>query len=55
MLADAADAARARRPDRVTPLLARVSDSADANVLTAAGRICLRRWPGHWASVCTDC
>jgi hypothetical protein len=40
-LADAADAARAGRPERVTPLLARLSDTADAAVLEAAGRICL--------------
>jgi hypothetical protein len=41
MLVEAADAARAARPDRVVPLLSRLSDSADVNVLTAAGRICL--------------
>jgi hypothetical protein len=41
MLAEAADAARAGRPDRVVPLLSRLSDSHDVNVLTAAGRICL--------------
>jgi hypothetical protein len=40
-LADAVDAARAGRPERVTPLLARLSDTADATVLEAAGRICL--------------
>jgi hypothetical protein len=40
-LADAAEAARAGRPERVTPLLARLSDTADAAVLEAAGRICL--------------
>ena len=41
LLAEAADAARAGRPDRVTPLLTRIADSADARVLEAAGRICL--------------
>jgi hypothetical protein len=41
ILADAADAARAGRPERVTPLLSRLSDSGDVNVLVAAGRICL--------------
>jgi hypothetical protein len=41
MLADAAEAARAGRPERVTPILARLADSADAGVLAAAGRICL--------------
>jgi tetratricopeptide (TPR) repeat protein len=41
LLADAADAARALRPDRVTPLLARLVDSHDAGVLAAAGSICL--------------
>jgi hypothetical protein len=41
MLADAADAARAGRPERSAPLLARLADSNDVNVLTAAGRICL--------------
>src|SRR5206468_4254111 len=41
VLADAMEAARAGRPDRVTPLLARIADSADATVLEAAGRICL--------------
>jgi hypothetical protein len=40
-LADAADAARAGRPERVTPLLTRIADSTDAAVLDAAGRICL--------------
>jgi len=40
-LATAADAAREGRNERVTPLLARLADSNDANVLTAAGRICL--------------
>jgi hypothetical protein len=41
MLADAAEAARAQRPERATPLLSRLADSADATVLTAAGSICL--------------
>jgi tetratricopeptide repeat protein len=41
MLDDAADAARAGRPERATPLLSRLSDSGDVNVLVAAGRICL--------------
>lgn len=41
MLADAAEAARAQRPERVAPLLSRLADSADATVLTAAGSICL--------------
>ena len=41
LLADAADAARAGRPDKATPLLALLSAFTDANVLTAAGRICL--------------
>jgi len=41
MLADAADAARAGRPERATPLLSRLSDTSDVNVLVAAGRICL--------------
>lgn len=41
MLIDAADAARAGRPERVVPILSRLSDSNDVNVLTAAGRICL--------------
>ena len=41
LLADAVDAARAGRPERATPLLARLADSGDAAVLTAAGRICL--------------
>jgi hypothetical protein len=41
ILADAAEAARAQRPDRVTPLLARLADSNDATVLGAAGSICL--------------
>jgi hypothetical protein len=41
ILADAAEAARAQRPDRVTPLLARLADSNDPVVLTAAGTICL--------------
>jgi hypothetical protein len=41
MLADAADAARAKRSDRVVPLLSRISDSNDISVLNAAGLICL--------------
>jgi hypothetical protein len=41
MLADAAEAARAGRPERVAPLLSRLSDTSDVDVLTAAGRICL--------------
>jgi hypothetical protein len=40
-LAEATEAARAQRPDRVTPLLARLADSNDAVVLAAAGSICL--------------
>jgi tetratricopeptide (TPR) repeat protein len=40
-LSDAAEAARALRPERVTPLLSRLADSNDAAVLTAAGSICL--------------
>jgi hypothetical protein len=41
MLTEAVDAARAQRPERVTPLLSRLAASADATVLTAAGTICL--------------
>jgi hypothetical protein len=41
ILSEAADAARAGRPERVVPLLSRLADSNDVNVLTAAGRICL--------------
>jgi hypothetical protein len=41
LLADARDAVRGGRPERATPLLARLSDSGDAAVLVAAGRICL--------------
>jgi tetratricopeptide (TPR) repeat protein len=41
ILSDAADAARAGRSDRVTPLLSRLADSQDAAVLAAAGSICL--------------
>lgn len=41
LLGDALAAARAGRPERVTPLLARIADSGDAAVLVAAGRICL--------------
>jgi len=40
-IAEAADAARAGRPERVAPLLKRLVDSSDATVLEAAGRICL--------------
>src|SRR4051794_3683018 len=40
-LSEATDAARAQRPDRVTPLLSRLSDSNDADTLNAAGTICL--------------
>jgi hypothetical protein len=40
-LSEAADAARKQRPDRVTPLLSRLSDSSDTGVLIAAGTICL--------------
>jgi len=40
-LARAAEAARQGRYERVTPLLSRLANSNDANVLTAAGRICL--------------
>ena len=40
-LGAAAGAARAGRPDQVAPLLARLADSSDPNVLVAAGRICL--------------
>ena len=40
-LVEAADAARALRPERVTPLLSRLADSNDVAVLTAAGSICL--------------
>jgi len=38
---EAAEAARAGRPERVVPLLKRLADSSDATVLDAAGRICL--------------
>ena len=41
ILGEAADAARALRPERVTPLLSRLADSNDAAVLTFAGSICL--------------
>ena len=41
VLSDAAEAARAQRPELVTPLLSRLADSNDAAVLTAAGSICL--------------
>ena len=40
-LADAIEAARAGRSDRVTPLLASIAGMTDVDVLTAAGRICL--------------
>jgi hypothetical protein len=41
ILNDAAQAARAQRPEQVTPLLSRLAGSNDAAVLTAAGSICL--------------
>ena len=41
ILAEAAEAARALRPERVTPLLSRLADSNDVAVLTSAGSICL--------------
>jgi hypothetical protein len=41
MLADAAAAARAQRPERAVELLALLQDSRDVDVLTAAGSICL--------------
>jgi hypothetical protein len=41
ILAEATEAARARRSDRVTPLLTRLAQSNDPTVLTAAGSICL--------------
>ena len=41
LLAEATEAARAGRSDRVVPLLKRVSDSSDAGVLDAAGRVLL--------------
>jgi hypothetical protein len=41
MLSDAVDAVRAGRPERATPLLARLADSGDPGVLVAAGRLCL--------------
>jgi hypothetical protein len=41
ILCDAAEAALARRADRVTPLLSRLADSNDPGVLAAAGSICL--------------
>jgi len=41
LLVEAAAAVHAGRAEEVTPLLARVADSSDARVLTAAGRICL--------------
>jgi hypothetical protein len=40
-LSDAAEAARAGRPERVVPLLKPYADSNDPVVLEAAGRICL--------------
>jgi hypothetical protein len=40
-LLEAADAARAQHPERVTALLTRLADSSDVSVLTAAGSICL--------------
>jgi hypothetical protein len=39
ILVDAAEAARAGRPERVAPLLARLADSHDATMLVTAGRI----------------
>jgi len=41
MLAEAIDAARSGRPERAAPVLRRLSDSTDAAVLEAAGRVCL--------------
>src|SRR5262245_14712568 len=41
ILAEAADAARGGRPERVVPLLKRLADSNDAGVLDAAGRVAL--------------
>jgi len=41
VFAAAIEAARADRPERVAPLLARVADSSNASLLEAAGRICL--------------
>jgi hypothetical protein len=41
MLADAAAAALAQRPERAVELLALLQDTRDADVLTAAGAICL--------------
>jgi hypothetical protein len=41
ILVEAAEAARAGRPEQVAPLLTRLADSTDASVLAAAGRICL--------------
>lgn len=41
MLADAAAAVRAQRPERAVELLSLLQDSRDADVLTAAGSICL--------------
>lgn len=40
-LADAAEAARAGRTDRVTPLLLELGAETDADLLTTLGRICL--------------
>jgi len=40
-LAEAVEAARAGRPERVAPLLKPLADTSDAAVLDAAGRICL--------------
>ena len=41
MLADALEAARAGRPERVASILMRLADTADAGIQEAAGRICL--------------
>jgi len=41
VFAAAIEAARADRPERVAPLLARVTESSNASLLEAAGRICL--------------
>lgn len=41
LLAEAAEAAFARRPQAVAAALVRVADTSDAGVLVAAGRICL--------------
>jgi hypothetical protein len=41
ILADALEAARAGRPERVASLLTRVADTSDSGIQEAAGRICL--------------